>query len=211
MIVYVLDRRFMADAGGPPPHTVARGANDVSAWVHSEDRAVVFMRDEDLLSSMVRNIENAIIARRQGHRSLWKLVLCGHGNAGFIHMGSERLRESNVQSFSPLAPYMTPGGQGIELHSCFAASSAAPASLGPHRIRPVTNARGEVLNYTRGVDAGLSEGAGVRFLQALARTVQAQVIAGVDSQLFDPGYRMEGRRVVVQPSGRFTVSPAPRP
>lgn len=90
------------------------------------------------------------ISRVLHRRSIWLLILNAHGNRGIIGIGATGIGPANVDSFSELAPYMTPGGRGVEIHSCLAASNT-----------PNVEGRGE--------------GLGIEFLRRMAYFLQAPV------------------------------------
>ena len=144
---------------------------------------------------LFRRIQQAI----PSPRSLWALRIVAHGNrAGFRTADSRRVTGDygawvhlqNVgATFGQLAGCFTPGGLGIELHSCNVASG-----------RWETYGPGQSSDH-RGCFA--PDSAGMRFVQDIADTTGARVTAGVSDQESTvrgrEDWMFEGTYVVVNP------------
>ncbi|NSX55619.1 hypothetical protein [Parasulfitobacter algicola] len=135
----------------------------------------------------VDSIINSIIARARNKRSIWLLVLNAHGNSTFVSMGTN-INQNNVHNFWKLAPYMTPSGRGVEIHSCLTASARMKKQV-------------------------VKDGQGLKFLRTFASSIGTTVRAGYGSQVgWDSflGIRHGDRQgmyetpwVSVRPSGEF--------
>lgn len=70
----------------------------------------------------VAEIAQRVIDVVHNERSIWLLILNGHGWAARVEIG-EGLNAWNVFDLEALRPYMTPGGRGVEIHACHVASA----------------------------------------------------------------------------------------
>lgn len=179
MIIYVFDKRIY-----DTPRTSTR--ESVS------DTEMVIAQESD----SVRHIVNDIIAAAQNERSIWLLRIICHGAPGGLQLGAG-VNVGNARLFSDLQPYFTPGGRGIELHSCNVASETDSLTgvfaVGSGTVRHITD---------RGTPGHGTGGVGGAFLSALARAAGVPVIAGYDTQYYDREYRWEGRgTMTVEPGG----------
>ncbi len=119
-------------------------------YVHADDifdRGLFFQRHEGLSDVVhltipraysVTQIVNTIIARVRNERSIYTMIWNGHGNRGHVGIGQGIGPYSGELAF--LAPYMTPHGYGVEIHSCLVASATndsqtADDGLGVETVR----------------------------------------------------------------------------
>jgi hypothetical protein len=182
MIIYAFDERFEA---------VYRRA---SSRESATDYKIVTILETDSLHVAIEKIRQK--ARRE--QNIWLLRIVAHGYPGGMLIGSDFVNVGNASLFQELAPYFTPRGRGIELHSCNVAS--ATSSLTPliDVSQPGTSRR---LSDSGTPDSGTG-GVGGAFLQALATATGVSVVAGYDTQFIDSGFRWEGRgTMTVEPSG----------
>ncbi len=182
MIIYAFDERLAA--------RIRRASSRESAT----DYKIVTVLETDTLHVAIEKIRQK--ARRE--QNIWLLRIVAHGCPGGMLFGSQMVNVGNVSLFHDLAPYFTPGGRGIELHSCNVASASTSLTSEIDVSRPGT-ARWTSDRGTPGIGTG---GVGGAFLQALAVATEVSVIAGYDTQFADSGFRWEGRgTMTVEPSG----------
>lgn len=181
MIIYAFDARFEA---------VYRRA---SSRESATDYKIVTILETDPLHVAIEKIRQK--ARRE--QNIWLLRIIAHGYPGGMQMGNDDVNVGNVGLFRELAPYFTPGGRGIELHSCNLASSTS-------RLVPLidVNPGGCGWLTDRGTPDSGTGGVGGAFLHAMASATGVSVVAGYDTQFLDSGFRWEGRgTMTVEPSG----------
>lgn len=119
-------------------------------YVHAADiydRGLSFQRHEGLSdvvhltiprSYSVMQIVSTIISHVRNEGSIYTMIWNGHGNRGHVGIGQGIGPYSQDLAF--LAPYMTPHGHGVEIHSCLVASATnntqtADDGLGVETVR----------------------------------------------------------------------------
>ena len=131
----------------------------------------------------VPQIVQEVIRRVRQPRSIWLLIFNAHGNSGTIHLG-RGIGILNVTELSPLAPYMTLGGKGVEIHSCLVASSvtSSEANAGHsgeydiHRDPAVD--RVDLIRTTPGMT-----NLGMTFIEYMAASLNVPIRGGMDYQI----------------------------
>ena len=182
MIIYAFDSRFAAFC--------RRASSRESAT----DYKIVTILETDSLHVTIEKIRQK--ARRE--QNIWMLRIVAHGYPGGMLIGSDYVNVGNVSLFQELAPYFTPTGRGIELHSCNVASSTTSLS---HVIDVSQPGTSRWVSDHGTPDSGTG-GVGGAFLQALATATGVSVVAAYDTQFIDSGFRWEGRgTMTVEPSG----------
>jgi hypothetical protein len=193
MVIYVFDERW----GGPwKPH---RGTNP-------NDVAVVHVKRTEWLGAIATKIQKAVAKKGQGKRSIWLMHVCGHGNVGVQELGSTDLRAENASLFcDPLAEFMTlkranedwmdlkvVRWRGVVLHGCWVASN----SVKSHDInsRPLELGRWYPQNPER-------IGRGRTLLWELSFRLKVPVSAGIDAQVGDAAFTLEGPTITCSPEG----------
>lgn len=63
------------------------------------------------------DVARKIIQTAGNLRSIWLLIFNSHGMPSHLNIGTG-LGYMSVYELEPVRPYMTPGGRGVELHSC---------------------------------------------------------------------------------------------
>ncbi|MDH3466608.1 MAG: hypothetical protein OES26_12030 [Gammaproteobacteria bacterium] len=75
----------------------------------------------------VSNMASKIMRAAGSHRSIWTLILNAHGMVDRIHhrptgalgiSDAETLSPPTARHLTPLRPYFTPNGNGLEIHGC---------------------------------------------------------------------------------------------
>lgn len=182
MIIYAFDNRF------------AEVYQRASSRESATDYKIVTILENDSLHVAIEKIRQK--ARRE--QNIWLLRIVAHGYPGGMLLGSDYVNAGNVSLFHELAPYFTPSGRGIELHSCNVASS----TLGLTSIIDVSQPGTSRRISDRGTPDSGTGGIGGAFLHALAAATGVSVVAGYDTQFIDSGFRWEGRgTMTVEPSG----------
>lgn len=130
MIVYAFDERFM-----PISKRQFQNWNQIKAK-HNKERtiyAATEIKASDGLTTAVLKIKLAVRERKQSPGSIWMLRLCGHGFCGYLQFGAGLYwYNSGVikKAFQELAPYMTPGGPGVEIWGCGVGSETDIREIG---------------------------------------------------------------------------------
>ncbi len=140
--------------------------------------------------------------------------IVSHGNSGELRLSNGRVTSESASSFGFLRGRVSgrPLGASVEIHGCGVASGFLPS---PRREAGI--GRAMVLNYGNmqgqldgrgmsGPQVGescnrmlLRESRGVRFLERLADTCGVGVRGGVDYQLPDARWQLEGPTITVYP------------
>ena len=110
MILYVFDERCPISR----PATTHRRGTVVDSFI---------VRQTDT----IQNVVETIVQHARTERNIWMLRICGHGYPGQVQLG-RGLDITTTCWFLEAAGYFTPGGPGIELHSCLVASARLPAA-----------------------------------------------------------------------------------
>jgi hypothetical protein len=186
MIIYAFDERLDA---------VYRRASSRESVT---DYKLVTVLQTDTLHVAIEKIRQK--ARRE--QNIWLLRIVAHGCPGGILLGSDLVTVGNVSLFHDLAPYFTPAGRGIELHSCNVASSTTGLTSEIHVSRTGTSRH----ISDRGTPDSGTGGVGGAFLHALASAAGVSVVAGYDTQFADSGYRWEGRGTMTVESSGTTIT-----
>jgi hypothetical protein len=182
MIIYAFDAR------------VAVVDRRASSRESATDYKLVTILETDTLHVAIEKIRQK--ARRE--QNIWLLRIIAHGCPGGMLLGSDMVNVGNASLFHELAPYFTPRGRGIELHSCNVASSTSSLVSIIDVSRPGTSRH----ISDRGTPESGTGGVGGAFLHALASATGVSVVAGYDTQFADSGFRWEGRgTMTVDPSG----------
>ena len=154
---------------------------------------------EHIVVSKVMSMDQvveAVIRKAAKPKSIWLLLLLAHGNQGYLELGTG-LTKDTCHHFHDLREFMTPGGEGIEIHGCAVASNSPIADYPflPHNER---------LKHLKGT-AESSRTAGVNMLKALARAGNCIVKGAIDAQWVDRDGKYNGHYVVVKPTGTFEI------
>lgn len=140
--------------------------------------------------------------------------IVSHGNSGELHLSNGRVTSENANAFGFLRGRATnrPLGPGIEIHGCGVASGYLPrprreAGIGNAVVLNYGNMQGQLdANGRCGAAAGagtneslLRASRGVQFLQRMADICGVGVRGGVDYQLPDARWQLEGPTITVFP------------
>jgi hypothetical protein len=226
MIVYAIDERFpltrfMAWRAIKRKH---QASGTIYAVVDPE------IKPADDMTVIVERIKEAVRQKGQGERSIWLLRLCAHGYAGHLELG-KGMAWHNTKSWAgawkKLAPWMTPGGRGVEIWGCGVASETdvrevgSKTASGRSEFRPGTVPKAFVRqerwknNYRRGPQVGRLGGLGaprpcrgqstLQMVLALSSALGVQVRAPIHAQPPGVGFtELHGPSVTVHSTPNFT-------
>lgn len=188
MVIYIID-----------PRDPDWGRSNIMASTHDPKQgAIVRIAVTDSMEQIVEKIKREVTKKGQGKRSIWLMHIHGHGNIGYMEIGTG-LHEWNAKDFKPLAEWMTPGGSGVVLHGCWVASAGKVGKNGKmisHNadIRPCELGRfypGRPIDISRGWE----------LLWQLSCALQVPVKAGIDVQYWDKYGEIEGPSLTVTSNG----------
>lgn len=164
-------------------------------------------------NSTVAQIVDEVIRRVRNPRSIWLLIINSHGNSGMIALG-RGIGIMDVTGLSPLAPYMSLGGKGVEIHSCMVASSVTSSERdaghsGEYDVHRNPHDRNALIRTTPGMT-----NLGMTFLEYMAASLNVPVRAAIElqtgqttsfgSDIGDTEGVFEGPWVTVWPNGSAT-------
>jgi hypothetical protein len=184
MIVYI----HMRHTDGTAAENAARN-RALSPWYgqvasyHSRVPAAEIRHVYVNSSTTVAQVVTAIAGAAVHERSLFRLMINCHGSPGLILLG-QGITVANVGAFSRLRRFMTPGGSGITVGCCYAASG-----------RALSGGRGCIREQSA-PDNGLS------LLMELARLTGVNVEGALDEQLT---WELNGPVLTVRPDSTYAV------